>query len=256
MPVGDLLFLRGQYVRRCTHDIAKHFDDYATLQYMQAGAVELSIADESWRLEGRWFWSAWPGPRVSFHAAAGTRSWVHRFVAFRGPAVDRWMKEGLFPVRPQRPASAGAARTFDRLLKLIHSADLWQRRKAVHLLEGMLIDLAAARRASRPLQLAPLLRRLEAAPAASPVDYAALAADEGMSVRTLRRQFHKATGMSPHDYLLSRRMQEAKQLLYETELPIKEIARRLGYRDVYYFTRQFARRAGSSPARYRRSWVG
>jgi AraC-like DNA-binding protein len=258
MPLSDLVFLRGQYVPRCRHDINKHFEDYSTLQLSSGGAVALSIADESWLLEGKWFWSAWPGPRVSFHAAKAGGWWVHGFVAFRGPAADRWTKEGLFPVRPQQPPSRrNAAAAFDTMLRLSRSANPWARRKAVHLLEGILIDLAAARRDVRPTShLAPVLQRLREASHSSDVNYAAVAGDEGMSERTLRRQLHKSLGVSPHEYVLAQRMQSARQLLSDTDLPVKEVARRLGYRDVFYFTRQFTQRTGVSPALYRRSWEG
>lgn len=256
MPGSGLVFLRGQFVPQCAHDIDKRFEDYCTLQYMNGGAVDLAIDAENWLLQGRWFWSAWPGPRVAFHPAAGHRFWAHRFIAFRGPATERWGKEGLFPVRPQRPpAGSNHARVFDRLLAFSQQADPWSRRKAIHLLEGLLIDLAAARvGVSAPsLELQPILRRLETSTA---VDYAALASAEGLSDRTLRRRFHKELGCSPHEYALRQRVQMARQLLTGTDLPIKEISRRLGYRDVFYFTRQFSRRTGTSPAVYRRSWEG
>jgi len=41
--------------------------------------------------------------------------------------------------------------------------------------------------------------------------------------------------------------------LGETNLPIKEIAERLGYNDVYFFSRQFRKQMGVPPAAYRKS---
>jgi len=251
----DLIFLRGQFLPQCAHDIDKHFEDYCTLQYSD-GVLELAVDEERWRLEGKWFWSAWPGPRVAFHPAGGHRHWIHRFIAFRGPAAERWTKEGLFPVRPQRPpAGMNGASQFDKLLSLFQQAETWSQRKAVHVLEGILIELAAARGGTSgpSAELQPILRRLESP---GSVDYGAIAASEGLSVRTLRRRFHKELGCSPHEYLLAQRIEAAKQLLTGSDLPIKEISRRLGYRDVFYFTRQFTRRTGTPPAVYRRSWEG
>ena len=67
MLSDDLIFLFGEFVPRCTHEIDKTFDDYQTLQYMAAGAVELEIAGRKLSLAGRNFWSCYPGPRISFH---------------------------------------------------------------------------------------------------------------------------------------------------------------------------------------------
>jgi AraC-like DNA-binding protein len=84
-------------------------------------------------------------------------------------------------------------------------------------------------------------------------DYRRLAAEAGMSVPTLRRRFHAATGVPIHEYHLRSRLAEARRLLAETPLAIKEIAAGLGYSDVFYFTRQFSQKTGVSPAVYRAS---
>src|SRR5688572_19866467 len=98
MGAAELTFLYGESVPRCAHEIDKHFAGYNTLQYMSAGAVELTVAGERHALNGRWFWSAYPGPRIAFRAAPPARHWRHRYLAFRGPRVRRWHEAGLFPV--------------------------------------------------------------------------------------------------------------------------------------------------------------
>jgi transcriptional regulator GlxA family with amidase domain len=88
------------------------------------------------------------------------------------------------------------------------------------------------------------------------VDYDALAEEVGTSPATFRRRFRQATGTSPHEFLLHCRSAEARRLLGESDLPIKQIATLLGYRDVYFFSRQFRELAGVPPATYRRSRQG
>ena len=87
-------------------------------------------------------------------------------------------------------------------------------------------------------------------------DYDALAEEIGMTAGTLRRRFRAATGISPHQHVLQLRIAEARQLLGESDEPIKSIAQRLGYRDVYFFSRQFRAVTGVPPAMYRRSRQG
>jgi transcriptional regulator GlxA family with amidase domain len=70
--------------------------------------------------------------------------------------------------------------------------------------------------------------------------------------RTLKRRFKAATGCSLMDYLQNLRVEEAKRLLENTELPIEEISERAGYSDASFFRRLFKRLTGLTPGHYRR----
>jgi AraC family transcriptional regulator len=65
------------------------------------------------------------------------------------------------------------------------------------------------------------------------------------------RQFTKSTGMSPHAYLTVRRIEKAKELLAQTDLPIAQIALRVGYRTQAHLTGVFVKAVGMTPRRYR-----
>lgn len=262
MPTAELTFLYGESVAKCAHRIDKQFVGYNTLQYMSAGAVELSIGRDRHALHGRWFWSAYPGPRIAFHAAAPSKTWRHRYIAFRGPRVRRWIAHGLFPIAPQpAPRERDFGERFDHLLDLAtrRSGEPFAAMRATHVLEEMLIELAEARTAARtrPAWLNAAIARLDvAARGEAVVDYAQVADELGMAEVTLRRRFRAATGAPPHEYVLQSRVGEARRLLGETELPIKSIAARLGYSDVYFFSRQFKKFAGVPPALFRKSRQG
>jgi AraC-like DNA-binding protein len=261
MPAADITFLHGEYVPACTHRVDKHFDDYCTLQLATGGAVDLWVGPTKFALAcpPQHVWSAYPGPRVRFHPARDGGAWVHRFIAFRGPLVKRWADEALFPVPPQPAGDVpGLPERFDGVLELSRRSDPRAALRAANVLESILLDLAdrAHRPAADPLVTA-ARRRLDAlvdAPTAP--DYDALAAALGVSESTLRRKFTRATGMAPHAYILQLRIARARRLLGETDLPIKAVADRLGYRDVYFFSRQFRQLTGVPPAAYRRSRLG
>lgn len=265
MSEPNLTFLYGTHVTACTHDVHKHFEGYQTLQYMAAGGVELFVGNRRYALQGQWFWSAYPGPAIRFHAlpagVTGGATWDHRYVAFRGPMVGRWMAEGLFPIAPQRPPRGGGLEDgsrFDELLALAARSDKWGLRRAAHVLEGLLITLAENR--AQDSAAASWLERvfavLDSAVVDQPPDYEALAEELGMSLTTLRRRFRKATGVSPHVYLLHRRVAVARRLLAQTDLPLKAVAEQAGYGDVFFFSRQFRRFTGVAPGLYRRSCMG
>jgi len=65
------------------------------------------------------------------------------------------------------------------------------------------------------------------------------------------RLFKQRTGLAPHQYLLHRRIEEAKRLLRDTSLDLAEIAQRLGFRDQSHFTARFRKANGMTPKRWR-----
>jgi len=62
--------------------------------------------------------------------------------------------------------------------------------------------------------------------------------------------FRNKTGMSPMEYLINLKMQEAIRLLTNRSLRIKEVAFQLGYNDPCYFSRVFTRQVGVNPRLY------
>ena len=81
----------------------------------------------------------------------------------------------------------------------------------------------------------------------------ALAESAGLSVYHFARVFKETVGMTPHAFVMSRRVAKAQKLLVGTELPISEIARTVGFADQSHLTRRFREAFGMSPGQYRRS---
>jgi transcriptional regulator GlxA family with amidase domain len=81
---------------------------------------------------------------------------------------------------------------------------------------------------------------------------AQLVALSGLAERTFNKRFAEATGMRPLEYIHTLRLEEAKQLLESTDLPVEAIAREVGYQDGTFFNRLFKRKVTLSPAQYRR----
>ena len=75
-----------------------------------------------------------------------------------------------------------------------------------------------------------------------------------MSPRSFARRFKAATGTTPHAWLLGRRLAAAEGLLEETDAPVEEIARLVGFGTAAGLREQFARRRGVSPRAYRQTF--
>ena len=84
-----------------------------------------------------------------------------------------------------------------------------------------------------------------------PIGLDELAAQADIRVRRFCAAFREAVGASPHQHLLQRRVERAKQLLRDDGLSLAEIAAAVGFSDQSQFTRTFGRIAGTSPGRYR-----
>lgn len=73
----------------------------------------------------------------------------------------------------------------------------------------------------------------------------------GMSKSGLNALFQQYAHRAPLQFFTRLKMTEARKLLRQTDLPVAEVARRLGYTDPYYFSRVFKKVVGEAPAVYR-----
>lgn len=74
-----------------------------------------------------------------------------------------------------------------------------------------------------------------------------------MSRSGLQRMFRAFQHESIHEFLLRMRLDQARQLLCDERLAIKEIAARLNFSSEFYFSRFFRKRTGLSPRQFRES---
>ena len=79
----------------------------------------------------------------------------------------------------------------------------------------------------------------------------ALAEECGLSHVQMIRRFRSAFGHTPSEHLYALRLERAKELLLQTALPVKTIARDCGFENEYYFSNFFKRHEGLSPTAYR-----
>lgn len=84
----------------------------------------------------------------------------------------------------------------------------------------------------------------------------ALAAHAGMSERSFARTFRSETGTTPAEFVENARIDAARRLAEESDLPAKRLADAVGYASVDGFRRAFTRRLGVGLTEYRRRFAG
>src|SRR5712691_3837856 len=87
-----------------------------------------------------------------------------------------------------------------------------------------------------------------------PLDVPQLARAARLSTAHFSREFRRAFGETPHQYLLTRRLERAAALLRHTDRTVADICFTVGLRSVGSFTTSFGRAFGLSPTAYRAAY--
>jgi AraC-like DNA-binding protein len=124
---------------------------------------------------------------------------------------------------------------------------------------GTVVGLMAAmrpwpgtsRRLSASRSLERLIERIRRSPE-DPVSVEALARDAGISARQLQRRFIDLFGVGVKEFMMRARIHAAAEQLQLGDKPIARVALDAGFCDQSTFTKHFRRRAGLTPAQYRR----
>ncbi|MBB6732549.1 helix-turn-helix domain-containing protein [Cohnella zeiphila] len=78
-----------------------------------------------------------------------------------------------------------------------------------------------------------------------------LAARAGLSARYFSIKFKELIGTSVQTYMIRSRIERAQHLLLHAGMNVTEVADTLGYRDIFFFSRQFKQYTGKSPSELR-----
>ena len=85
------------------------------------------------------------------------------------------------------------------------------------------------------------------------IDFAVINKKIAYSQAHMVRLFKKHMGVTPHEYILRRRLETAQLLLRHSTLSIKEIAERLVFSDQYHFSNYFKKCTGMSPSKFKQT---
>jgi AraC family transcriptional regulator len=121
----------------------------------------------------------------------------------------------------------------------------------------LVLSYGGVRQLKQPVQygLAPWqekrAKELMAANLSEGVSLAELASSCGLSLSAFTRGFKRNTGVTPHQWLMSQRLQLAMKLMSDSHIALSEIAMVAGFADQSHFTRVFVAKIGLSPGTWR-----
>lgn len=184
---------------------------------------------------------------------AGVR-WKYHWFTLDHPQGRHWLEALGFQTRPL-PAGECPSAMFKELWRLVSQGTLEGDRQAAHLAHGIL--LKAMEGSLKPMTAAPpgwvedCRRAMDEKFADPTLDVNGLAHEAGVHRATLFRVFVAAHGITPSQYLQSRRVHHAMNLLKESDLSIKEIANQAGMNDANYLARLLRSMCGMAPRQFR-----
>lgn len=207
--------------------------------------------------------TVYPGTYSDYGPRPGS-TWDEYYFSPAGPGVKRWIAYGWLPV----DGSVHAQRNFSllrdlfqELFRALSSDGLGSPDRAVCLAERIVVEMYHGRTAFESRVCSTSIHDVLACCRhrfAEDLDFEELAREHAISYSTLRHRLKEVTGFAPAEYLTSLRCHEARRLLIETNLAIKEISQRVGIEDPYSFSRVFKRTEGRSPMKFReqlRPWT-
>jgi AraC-like DNA-binding protein len=183
---------------------------------------------------------------------------------FQGPALEAW-REALgndvsFAFQDARELAAlqRAQRVQLRLVRQRPADWEWRAHETINEVMGRLAAARALFQATAAQEPEPVRRVLEAVFAQPDRDWqaAALAKIAGVSYSRLREVFKASRSETLHDFLRRTRLDEARRLLGDPTLTIKEVAARLHFSSEFYFSHFFRKASGMSPTQFRREPKG
>lgn len=233
--------------------------------FILSGGGLYHYGGRTWKIVAPCVITQWPGPTLQYGPAGEFETWEELYLVYRPDLRPKLEQANLFS--PDRPVwKIHALERFHKLLEELQTVFALDRQpefglvdRIDRLCEQLILESLISNRTHPP---SPMEQKLAAIREhlqnhfQEPVDWQELAARHGFSLTSFRRHWRAGTGTSPARFLSRLRLNAARRLLVETDLPINEIALQTGFQDPLYFSRKFSKEFQVSARQYRQSFRG
>lgn len=185
--------------------------------------------------------------------------WNEYYIGFEGTIIDHLLEQGF--ISPSNPiidvgANEELVNLFSSAIKVAKDEKKFAQQHlsgiVLHIL-GMILSLAENKsfESDEHAELIERAKIIMLENVANSIDLEELAQNLGTSYSCFRKAFKQYTDYSPARYFQELKIRKAKELLVETDMPMKEIAYSLNFSSDGYFLSFFKKRVGCTPLAYR-----
>jgi AraC-like DNA-binding protein len=203
------------------------------------------------------------GERATYGPDSGSEYWEELFLIYPPEIRRKFEVSRLF----HRDQLAWSVRQHSRWSELVQEVMLLSRhpqdgmadrldRLCEQLILESVLESSVKTERSREAQAVFTIRDLVQKEVFGWPDFRVLAQEHGMSESTFRRVWKREIGPPPHQYFNTLKIRRSCRYLVETDLSVGEIATKLGYEDVLYFSRKFHHEVGMTATHYRKTHGG
>ena len=227
------------------------FEHWAVVYIVSGEGTYMEIGGEVQQVrEGSLFFFR-PGYSYNFGPPPGG-NWDEYYINFMGTRVSEWLESGLIAGGNVFQANSvkGLLASFEEVLERMDSGAPADADRASLLLEKMLLECSFIIEEKNWNSQADFMRQIREdlnSCIYGDMDLVQIATKHHISMSTLRRLIRRSSGYPLHEYIHRLKMAEAKHLLLNTPLQVKEISGMLHYNDPFYFSRLFKKYMGVSP---------
>lgn len=225
------------------------------LHYVVEGQGKLLLGGKEYHIRGGEAFLIYP-QELAYYEADEQKPWRYLWVIFEGTKAEEILRTaGITEEQPMLYPKDGGAELLLAMEQLM--SDYNQELKTIgnmYALLQIIKNHSAEERqnnARLPQTYTEQIKRYIEYRYVEDVKVSELAEHCGLNRSYMTKCFTESTGVSPKEYLMQCRMQKAKELLKNADLPISNVAYTVGYSDPFAFSKIFKKREGMSPLEYR-----
>lgn len=228
------------------------------LHYIKSGEGVLQINNQSFPVKEKELFII-PAQTPAYYQASEEKPWEYIWIQFHGFKVKEMMKRcGLSEQHPVLPLTEYAGKVEQCLTGILENHDdEYACVGLVYQLFQYMVHAAGredpiSKREKNSLTYIQQTIHFIQQKYSDPIRVQDIAEYCGLNRSYLTRLFKHATGYTPQEYLIQYRVNQARKLLEESQMPIQYIAYCIGYHDSFTFSKLFKRETGFSPSEYRK----
>lgn len=240
--------------------ITKHFDKHYTVQYIMSGSGFITYEGQRYEMKAGDMFYLLAAPGISYGTNPDdpfTKIWMNGSGTFWEMSFRAFGFEAPF----------GIISTDDRVIEYFHKAFDVAEESEENRVAGMTAltailnvmydykngNLTVGEAGKSISDMATEIKRYIDIYLTTVKDISEIAGRFDISARTVYSKFRNAYGVTPSEYITENRLELAKELLSDLTVSVADVSERSGFSSASYFCKQFSKKYGISPQKYRKN---